>query len=164
MADRDTLRWQPPDRLQPGRKIWGWVDEIVSDGEGWLQAQPFWSDFAKAESLIRGKEQRKADENRSDLTSNRLKTIFRKMVGAISDVRYPDAWSSDNKAYAAEAAMLSKVTKGIWFESRAALSFRAMTQYMLAGALPTSGPCTAAKSSSILSPLESVLTPTGHAM
>ena len=90
MARDEQRYWAPPDRLQPGKKRWGWVDEIVQDGERWLQQQPFWNDLAKAEDLIRGKEMLKADENRSDLTSNRLKRILREMVAAISDVRYPE--------------------------------------------------------------------------
>jgi hypothetical protein len=130
--DSDT-RWQPPDRLAPGKKIVGWCDEIISDGETWLQSQPFWNDLSKAENLVRGKEAVKADENRSDLTTNPLKLILREMVAAISDVHYPDVWSSDNKAFAPEAAMFSKVAKGIWFESRFPLSIRRMAQWMVTG-------------------------------
>ena len=111
MSRENIQRWQPPDRLAPGRKIVGYIDEIVSDGEGWLESQPFWSDLDKAEDLIRGKETVQADQNRSDLTSNRLKRILREIVAAISDVRYPDVWSSDNKAFSPEAAMFSKVAK-----------------------------------------------------
>ena len=98
-----------------------------------MQSQPFWSDLGKAENLIRGKECLKADENRSDLTSNRLKRILREMVAAISDVHYPDVWSSDNKAFAPEAAMFSKVAKGVWFESRFPLGIRRMAQWMVTG-------------------------------
>jgi hypothetical protein len=105
----------------------------VQDGERFLQTQPFWADMAKAENLIRGKEMLKADENRSDLTSNRLKRIFREQVAALSDVRYPEAWMSDNKAYAGALAMFTKVAKGVWYESRAPLSFRRMTQWTILG-------------------------------
>jgi len=108
--DSDT-RWQPPDRLAPGKTRFGWTDEIIQDGERWLQTQSFWNDLTKAENLIRGKEALKADENRSDLTSNRLKRILREMSAAISDVRYPDAWGSDNKAYQDEATMFSKTAR-----------------------------------------------------
>src|ERR1035438_1721911 len=128
MSRENIQRWQPPDRLAPGRKIVGWVDEILSDGEGWLESQPFWSDLDKAEDLIRGKETVQADQNRSDLTSNRLKRILREIVAAISDVRYPDVWSSDNKAFSPEAAMFSKVAKGVWFEQRFPLAIRRMAQ------------------------------------
>lgn len=129
----ETKRWQPPPQDAPKKKIWGWCDDIISDGENWLESQPFWSDFSRAEKLIRGKEQAKADENRSDLTSNRLKKILREIVGAMSDVRYPDAWSSENRAYTKEAEMFSKVTKGIWFEAKAPLAIRRMCQWMVAG-------------------------------
>lgn len=133
MAKDTSFKWQPPNRLAPGRKRWGYLEEITQDGERWLQSQPFWGDFARAEDLIRGKETIKADENRSDLTSNRLKRIFREMSAALSDVRYPDAWISDNKGYQPTAAMFSKVAKAIWYESRAPLSIRRMTQWMVAG-------------------------------
>jgi hypothetical protein len=84
--------------------------------------------------MIRGMEQAKADENRSDLTSNRLKRIGREMVAAISDVRYPDdLWMSDNRAYAPELEMFSKLGRGIWYEARAPYSVRRLTQWMLAG-------------------------------
>jgi hypothetical protein len=131
MGRQQDIRWQPPDRLADGKKRWGWVDDIVSDGERWLEKQAFWADLDRAEKMIRGKEMAKADQNRSDLTSNRLKRILREMSAAISDVRYPDAWSSDNKAYANEAAMLSKVAKGVWFEARAPLSIRRLSQWMV---------------------------------
>lgn len=130
MARNSDTRWQPPDRLAPGRKIVGWCDDIISDGESWLQSQPFWSDLSKAENLIRGKECVQADENRSDLTTNPLKLILREVVAAISDVRYPDVWSSDNKAFAPESAMFSKVAKGVWFEQRFPLSIRRLAQWM----------------------------------
>ena len=140
MARDDTSRWQPPDRLAPGRKIVGWADEVISDGEGWLESQPFWSDLSKAENLIRGKERAKADENRSDLTSNGLKGMLREIVAAISDVRHPDSLSSDNKAFAPEASMLAKVTKGVWFESKFPLSIRRMAQWMVMGGTSSLNP------------------------
>lgn len=133
MRESDIKRWQPPDRLAPGKKRWGWCDDIISDGESWLQSQPFWNDMSRSESLIRGKEMMKADENRSDLTSNRLKRIEREMVAALSDVRHPDAWSSVNKSYAAEADMFTKISKGVWYSARAPLSFRRMVQWMVLG-------------------------------
>lgn len=107
---------------------------MISDSEGWLTQQPFWSDISKAEDIIRGKELVKADENRSDLCSNRLKRIGREMVAAISDVRYPeDIWHSDNKAYAAELEMFSKIGRAIWYEARAPYSVRRMTQWGMMG-------------------------------
>lgn len=133
MARDNTKRWQPPDRLSKGRDIVGWADDIISDSEGWLESQPFWSDLSKAENLIRGKECVKADENRSDLTSNGLKSMLREIVAAVSDVRYPDALTSDNKAFSPESAMLTKVTRGVWFESRFPQSIRHMAQWMVAG-------------------------------
>ena len=48
--DSDT-RWQPPDRLAPGKKIVGWANDIIQDGEGWLESQPFWSDLSKVPQL-----------------------------------------------------------------------------------------------------------------
>ena len=131
---KDNLRWQPPSRLAPGKAVWGWVEEIIQDGESWLEAQPFWKDLGRAEDIIRGKEQRKADENRSDLTSNRLKRLGKEMVAAVSDVRFPeDLFTSDNKAYSDEQTMLSKVCRGIWYESRAPLAIRELAQWSLLG-------------------------------
>ena len=133
MPRENITRWQPPDRLAPGKNIVGWANEIIQDGEAWLEHQPFWNDLSRAENLIRGKECAKADENRSDLTTNTLKKIMRETVAAVSDVRYPDAWTSDNRAFSPEAAMFSKTAKGVWFESRFPLSVRRMAQWMVAG-------------------------------
>ena len=134
MAKDDNRRWQPPSRLEPGKKRWAWIDEVVNDGEAWLQGQPFWNDLDRAEKIIRGQEMLKADENRSDLTSNRLKRIGREMVAAISDVRYPeDVWNSENKAYAGEMNMFSKLARAVWYEARAPYAVRRLTQWMLAG-------------------------------
>ena len=118
MARDFDRRWQPPAFYESGKKRWSWIEEIVDAGEANLQQQPFWNDLDRAEKVIRGQEMLKADENRSDLTSNRLKRIAREMVAAISDVRYPeDLWVSENKAYAAQLEMFSKMGKAIWYES-----------------------------------------------
>src|SRR5574337_1342918 len=94
--DYDT-HWQPPGHLKGGRERWQWTEDIILDGERWLQNQPFWTDLVRAENVIKGKEMDQADENRSDLTSNRLKRIGREMVATCADVRYPaDIWTSDN--------------------------------------------------------------------
>ena len=127
-------RWQPPNRLESGKKRWAYINDIVDDGERWLETQPFWNDLARAEKIIRGQEMQKADENRSDLTSNRLKRIGREMVAAISDVRYPeDVWNSDNRAYADELTMFSKLARAVWYEARAPYATRRLVQWMLAG-------------------------------
>ncbi|MGP8226514.1 MAG: hypothetical protein ACLQGT_10220 [Terracidiphilus sp.] len=134
MARDYDSHWQPPSRLEPGKKRFAYIEDILGDGEGWLQKQPFWNDLDRAEKIIRGMEMNKADENRSDLTSNRLKRIGREMVAAISDVRYPDdIWNSDNKAYAAEMEMFSKMARAVWYEARAPYAVRRLTQWMLAG-------------------------------
>ena len=134
MARDYDSHWQPPSRLESGKKRFGYIEDILGDGEAWLQKQPFWNDLDRAEKIIRGMEMNKADENRSDLTSNRLKRIAREMVAAISDVRYPDdIWNSDNKAYGAEMEMFSKMARAVWYEARAPYAVRRLTQWMLAG-------------------------------
>jgi hypothetical protein len=134
VAKDDNKRFQPPSRLETGKKRWGWIQDTIDDGERWLQTQPFWNDLDRAERIIRGQEMQKADENRSDLTSNRLKRIGREMVAAISDVRYPeDVWVSDNKAYADELKMFSKMARAVWYEARAPYGVRRLTQWSLAG-------------------------------
>jgi len=132
--ESDQRQWQPPNRLERGKKRFGWIEDIVSDGENWLESQPFWSDLSKAEDIIRGKEMDKSDENRSSLTSNRLKRISREMVASISDVRYPeDVWLSDNKAYSGELAMFSKLARACWYEARAPYAVRRLVQWSTAG-------------------------------
>jgi len=131
---KESRYWQPPDRLAPGRKRWGWCQEIISDGERMLQGQPFWNDLALAEEIIRGREMSKADENRSDLTSNRLKRAAREMIAAISDVRYPDdIWSTENRAFQDSMTMYSKMARGIWYEARAPYSCKRLTQWFMLG-------------------------------
>src|SRR5208337_1477954 len=131
---REDKTWQPPDRLAPGKKRIAYLREIIDDSEQWLRQQSFWNDLSIAEQTIRGKEMIKADENRSDLTSNRLKRIGREMVAAISDVRYPeDIWHSENKAYANELTMFSKLARAVWYEARAPYSVRRLTQWFMLG-------------------------------
>lgn len=126
--------WQPPSHLKSGRERWQWTEDIILDGERWLQAQPFWTDLVRAEEIIKGKEMDRADENRSSLTSNRLKRIGREMVATCADVRYPaDIWTSDNAAYAHEQEMFSKVARAVWYEARAPYSFRKLTQWSMLG-------------------------------
>ncbi|MFZ0731393.1 MAG: hypothetical protein WAM79_03615, partial [Candidatus Sulfotelmatobacter sp.] len=134
MAKETDKTWQPPSRLEPGKKRMGWQRDIISDSEAWLQSQPFWRDLSISEDIIRGKEMVKADENRSDLTSNRLKRIGREMVAAISDVRYPeDVWHSDNKAYANELTMFSKMARAVWYEAKAPFATRRLSQWGVLG-------------------------------
>jgi hypothetical protein len=126
--------WSPPDRLSPGKKRIGYLREIIDDSEAWLRQQPFWNDLSLSENIIRGKEMNKADENRSSLTSNRLKRIGREMVAAISDVRYPeDIWHSENRAYGAELTMFSKLARAVWYEARAPYSIRRLSQWAALG-------------------------------
>ncbi|MGA8148203.1 MAG: hypothetical protein WB870_11600 [Gallionellaceae bacterium] len=126
--------WQPPDRLAPGKKRIAWQRDIIDDSESWLRQQPFWNDLSTAENIIRGKEMMAADQNRSGLTSNRLKRIGREMVAAISDVRYPeDVWHSENRAYANELTMFSKLARAVWYEARAPYSVRRLTQWFMLG-------------------------------
>ena len=126
--------WQPPDRLTPGKKRIAWQRDIIEESEGWLRQQPFWNDLELAEKIIRGNELVKPDENRSDLTSNRLKRIGREMVAAISDVRYPeDIWHSDNRAYANTLTMFSKMAHALWYEGKAPYSVRKLTQWFMLG-------------------------------
>jgi hypothetical protein len=130
MARQQDKSWQPPDRLTPGKKRKAWLDEIVDDSESWLRQQPFWNDLDLAEKIIHGSELVKADQNRSDLTSNRLPRIGREMVATISDVRYPeDVWHSDNRAYANELTMFSKLARAVWYEARAPYSVRRLSQW-----------------------------------
>src|SRR5208283_1879720 len=134
MAREDSKSWQPPDRLAPGKKRIGYLRDIIDYSESWLRQQPFWNDLAIAEQIIRGKELVKADENRSDLTSNRLKRLGREMVATVSDVRYPeDVWHSDNRAYASTLTMFSKMAHALWYEAKAPYSIRKLTQWFMLG-------------------------------
>src|SRR5208283_798617 len=52
----------------------------------------------------------------------------------ISDVRYPeDVWHSENRAYANELTMFSKLARAVWYEARAPYAVRRLSQWATLG-------------------------------
>lgn len=131
--DQDTRRWQPPPKdALPGAKM-GWVNDVVAAGEGNLTAQTGFKDIGRAVDLISGRLGELDTESRSKLTTNRGKRVLREVIANISDIRPVDCYTSDNRAYQEFLAMLNKVWKAVYFESRFPATMKKAVQWFAAG-------------------------------
>ena len=125
--------WQPPDMLASGQDRAGWAEDLVQEGERWLGQQPSYKDLNRSIDLIAGKPDVASQENRSKLTTNRAKRSLREIIGTLSDTRYLDSFTTDNKAFTDEAEMLNKIAKAIYYESSFDRAMKGCVQWMCAG-------------------------------
>jgi hypothetical protein len=83
--------------------------------------------------MISGRTADRPQQTRSDLKIPREKRALREVVANISDIRTIDAYSSDNPAYQPFLAMLNKIWKAVYFESKFPGAFKRAVQWMAVG-------------------------------
>ncbi len=127
--------WQPPanegkDNAQARQS---WLQEVVSVGEQFNSSLTSSRDLPRGISMISGRAADKPNQQRSDLKIPREKRALREVIANISDIRTIDAYSSDNKAYQEFLAMLNKIWKAVYFESKFPTAFKRGIQWMAVG-------------------------------
>jgi len=111
----------------------GWVNDVVSAGEQFNASLLSSRDVGTAINLISGKYNDTLNQSRSNISMNREKRALREVVANIADIRAVDAYSSDNPAYQSFIAMMNKVWKAVYFESKFPTAFKKSTQWLVAG-------------------------------
>ena len=74
--------------------------------------------------MIAGRNADKPNQQRSNLKIPREKRALREIIANISDIRTIDAYSSENPAYQSFLAMLNKIWKAVYFESKFPTKFK----------------------------------------
>lgn len=92
----------------------GWVDEMISEGEGFLAGQ---SCYKNLSSNMRVFDAIFKDKSRSTLVTNKLKYDIRKFCETLAQVREIAGYGSDHPAFKGIAEMLTKVSKAVYLES-----------------------------------------------
>ena len=117
--------WQcPPAAAREDIKT-GWLNESTQEGMAWLKSQRGYSDFRKSLDVLSGRDGGRAPaEYRSKLNPNPLKRNIREIVGTLAKLRPFWGYHSDNKAYAASAEMMNKVTRAWYLEVMADRSIK----------------------------------------
>ena len=127
--------WQPKPNLgkDNAAERQDWLQNVVSVGEQFNASLTSSRDLPRGISMISGRAADVPQQTRSNLKIPREKRALREVVANISDIRTIDAYSSDNKAYQGFLAMLNKVWKSVYFESKFPSKFKRACQWMTVG-------------------------------
>lgn len=111
----DTVRWAaPPFEALPSTRV-GWVEDMISEGEGFLENQTFYKNLSQNlrifDAVFR------SDKTKSTLLTNKLKYNIRKFCETLAEVREIGTYGSDNPKFKQMAEMLTKVSKAVYIES-----------------------------------------------
>lgn len=134
-ANIPDTHWQPTLMEGTGREKMGWINEVVSAGEGVISKQPGYRDLGTAVDLISGRHDRKPVESRSRLAIPRDKRALREVNASISDIRAVDAVITDNPAQQDNAQLFNKVWKAIYFQSKFPRASKQAVQWMTSGGI-----------------------------
>ena len=104
----ENVSWQAPPFSAPPDRIVGWVEDMVSEGEGFLQNQSCYQNLGSNMRIFDGLFK---DKSKSTLVTNRLKYNIRKFCETLAEVREIAGFGSDIPAYKHFAEMLTKVSK-----------------------------------------------------
>src|SRR6516225_4864238 len=98
----------------PPHVIYGWVEEQIQEGEGFLEGQTAYKDYAQNLRVFNAIFK---DNAKSRLVTNELKYDIRKFCETLAEVREIAGYGSDHPAFKKIADMLTKVSKAIYSES-----------------------------------------------
>ncbi len=133
MSDIVYQAWQaPPAAASEDRKL-GWLNEANETGEAWLRSQRGYGDYRKSMDILGGKNSDlDIADYRSCLSTNGLKRDVREVVGALANIRPLWGYSTQNRAFEANATMMNKVTRAIYLENYFDRSIKEALQYAAA--------------------------------
>jgi hypothetical protein len=122
----ETIQWQAPRFESSPSAVFGWVEEQIQEGEGFLDGQPCYNEF---QSNLRVFNALFKDNTKSRLVTNELKYDIRKFCETLAQVREIAGYGSDNPAFKKMADMLNKVSKAIYLESDFPFQILKVLQY-----------------------------------
>lgn len=131
--DTQESHWQPPAKDAPGSAKMSYLNDVVSSGEQYNASLTSSKDVGRAIAMISGRKEERLNQSRSDLTMPREKRALREVKANIADIRSVDAYASDNPSYQEFLAMLNKLGRAVWYESKFPRAFGRATQWLIAG-------------------------------
>jgi hypothetical protein len=118
--------WQCPPFESPQSTRFGWVEEQIQEGEGFLEGQQCYKEYPSNLRVFNGVFK---DNARSKLITNELKYDIRKFCETLAQVREIAGYGSDHPAFRKMAEMLTKVSKAIYLESDFPFQILKVLQY-----------------------------------
>lgn len=135
--DRNGASWNwqpsPNDGKENAALRQDWIQQVVAQGEAFNASLTSSRDLPRGISMISGRAADSPNQQRSNLKIPREKRALREVIANIADIRTIDAYSSDNPAYQDFLAMLNKIWKAVYFESKFPTSFKRAVQWMAVG-------------------------------
>lgn len=134
-TNQGTWNFQPPknEGRENAAERQDWLQNVVSVGEQFNASLTSSRDLPNGISMIAGRNADKPNQQRSNLKIPREKRALRETIANISDIRTIDAYSSENPAYQGFLAMLNKIWKAVYFESKFPGKFKRGVQWMTVG-------------------------------
>lgn len=129
MSDRDEVSWQVPFFEAEDSTKLGFLKRCISQGIAWQQENCTSTDMQRAMDILAGKSGSKASSKWSKFTTGDLKRGILEIVETLSDIRPYWGYSTDNKAFKAQSAMMSKVAKAVYLEGFVDRSIKDALQY-----------------------------------
>lgn len=117
MIEEKNKSWQCPNWLTAsGEDVMNWQREVCfEDGQTWLKGQSGYNDITTNISLLKGNAP--LSQERSDLKSNYLKYIMRKIVSYLADTKEIASYGSDAPQFKGQAETINLISKAIYLES-----------------------------------------------
>ena len=126
MNEPETIKWQAPRFETSPRVRFDWVEDMIAEGEGWLENQQCYKDLARN---LRVFDAIFSDKTKSSLVTNELKYDIRKFCETLAEVREIAGYGSDNPSFKAIAETLTKVSKCVYLESDFPFQILKVLQY-----------------------------------
>jgi hypothetical protein len=122
----ETIHWQAPKFETSPSVRFGWVEDMISEGEGWLEGQTCYKELGRN---LRVFDAIFKDKSKSTLVTNELKYDIRKFCETLAEVREIAGYGSDNSSFKNIAEMLTKVSKCVYLESDFPFQILKVLQY-----------------------------------
>lgn len=122
----ETSSWQAPNFWSHPSEVFAWVEDQISEGEGFLEAQRCYKDLSRNLRVFNAVFN---DKCRSTLVTNALKYDIRKFCETLAQVREIAGYGSDNPSYKKMAEMLTRVSKCVYLESDFPFQILKVLQY-----------------------------------
>ncbi len=135
--DRNGASWSwqpaPNEGKDNAAQRQDWIQQVVAQGEAFNASLTSSRDLPRGISMISGRAADTPNQQRSNLKIPREKRALREVIANISDIRTIDAYSSENKAFQDYLAMMNKIWKAVYFESKFPTKFKKAVQWMTVG-------------------------------
>jgi hypothetical protein len=122
----DSISWQVPKFESAPHNIYGWVEEQIKEGEGFLDGQQCYKDFSANLRIFNAVFK---DDTKSRLVTNELKYDIRKFCETLAQVREIAGYGSDHPSFKKIAEMLDKVSRAVYLESDFPFQILKVLQY-----------------------------------